>query len=243
MRALALALALLALTLAGCESTQEKSAKLEKVAKLHERSTGAGARGLSITRPSSVVKVIATAVVRGSEGSAAAVTLRNTSAQPLSNVPIEIHVRDAGGASLYANTIPGLGAPLTSVASIPAHGELTWVDDQIQATGTPASVTALIGEAPKASGAAAPLSISGAHAVEDPANGPGAAGTLTNRSAILQRQVVLYAVARSAGKILGLGRAVLPEVAAHGSVPFQLYFIGAAKGAQLEFSAPATTFG
>lgn len=242
MRALA-ALALLATALAGCQSTQEKSARLEKAAKLHERSTGLSARGLSIARPSSVVKVLATAVVHSREGIAAAVTLRNTSAQPLRNVPIEIHVRDAHGASIYANDIPGLGAPLTSIASIPPHGELTWVDDQIQAAGIPASVEALVGEAAKASGRAAPLTITAAHVVEDPTNGPGAAGSLRNGSAVTQRQVVVYAVARRAAKIVGAGRAVLPEVPAQGSVPFQLYFIGEAKGAQLELSAPATTPG
>ncbi len=233
----AAALVLLALTLSGCQSTQETSARLEKAAKLHERSAGTSARGLAITRPSSIVKVIATAVVHSAEGTAAAVTLRNTSSEPLRDVPIEIHVRDARGTSIYANNIPGLGAPLTSVASIPAHGELTWVDDQIQAAGAPASVTALVGAAPTASGPAPPLTVSAEHLVEDPASGPGAAGSLFNGSAVTQRQVVVYAVARRAGRIVGAGRAVLPEVAAHHSAPFQLYFIGEAKGARLELSA------
>jgi hypothetical protein len=237
------ALALLALTLAGCQSTQEKSAQLEKAAKLHERSSGPAARGLSITHPSKVVKVLATAVVHSSEGTAAAVTLRNISAQPLRNVPIEIHVRDAQGASIYTNDMPGLGAPLTSVATLPAHGELTWVDDQIQAAGTPASVEALVGEAPKAGGSVPRLQITGGHAVKDPANGPGAAGSLVNPSGLTQAQVVVYAVARRGAKIVGAGRAVLPEVPAHGSAPFQLYLIGEARGAQLELSAPATTLG
>ena len=237
------ALALLALTLAGCQSTQEKSAQLEKAAKLHERAAGPAARGLTITHPSKVVKVIATAVVHSSEGTAAAVTLRNSSAQALRGVPIEIHVRDAHGASLYANDIPGLGAPLTSVALLPAHSELTWVDDQIQTAGTPASVTALVGEASTVNGSPPRLAITGGHIVEDPANGPGAAGSLVNPSALTQSQVVVYAVARRGAKIIGAGRAVLPEVPAHGSVPFQLYFIGQARGAHLEFSAPVTTFG
>jgi hypothetical protein len=237
------ALALLALTLAGCQSTQEKSARLEKAAKLHERAAGPTARGLSIARPSKVVKVLATAVVHSSEGTAATVTLRNSSARPLRNVPIEIHVRDAHGASIYANDIPGLGAPLTSVALLPAHGELTWVDDQIQVADTPASVVALVGEAPTVSGSAPRLAISGGHVVEDATNGPGAVGSLVNPSALAQSEVVVYAVARRGAKIVGAGRAVLPEVPAHGSVPFQLYFIGQARGARLEFSAPATTFG
>lgn len=236
-------LALLALTLAGCQSTQEKSARLEKAAKLHEPSAGAGSGGLKIAQPSRVVKVLATALVHSSEGTAVAVTLRNDSSEALRDVPIEIHVRDAHGATLYSNDIPGLGAPLTSLASIPAHGELTWVDDQIPVSAGPASVAALIGTAPRASATAAPLRVGGAHAVEDPANGAGAAGSVLNPTGVLQRQVVVYALARRGAKIVGAGRAVLPEVPAHGSVPFQLYFIGEARGAKLALSAPATTFG
>jgi hypothetical protein len=240
------ALALLALavtgSLAGCQSTQETSARLERAAKLHEQG-GPGAHGLSITRPSRVVQVVSTAVVHSSEGTAATVTLRNTSAHPLRALPIEIRVRDAHGRSLYANDIPGLGAPLTSLASLAPHGVLTWVDDQIQAPGTPVRVVARVGEAPTAGGSLPRLAIASAHAVEDPANGPGAAGTLVNRSPIAQAQVVVYAIARRGAKIVGAGRAVLPEVPAHGSVPFQLFLLGEARGARLEFSAPATTFG
>lgn len=239
----AAALALLALSLAGCESTQEKSAKLEKAAKLQERSAAPATRGLVIKRASRLVEVLATAVVHSSEGTAAAVTLRNSSSHTLRDVPIEIHVRDAHGASIYANDIPGLGAPLRSVALLPAHGELTWVDDQIQAPGTPASVVALVGEGTPATTSPPRLAITGAHTVEDPANGPGAAGRLANPSAVVQREVVLYAVARRGTRVVGAGRAVLPEVPAHGSVAFQLYFIGEARGAKLELNAPATTFG
>jgi hypothetical protein len=39
------------------------------------------------------------------------------------------------------------------------------------------------------------------------------------------------------------GRAVLPEVPAQGTnVPFQIYFVGDPSGAQIQTSAPASTF-
>jgi hypothetical protein len=44
------------------------------------------------------------------------------------------------------------------------------------------------------------------------------------------------------GRIVAAGRAVLPEVAAGASVPFQAFLVGAATGARLEASAPPTTF-
>jgi hypothetical protein len=39
------------------------------------------------------------------------------------------------------------------------------------------------------------------------------------------------------------GRAVLPEVSAGASLPFQAFLQGNPSGARLEASAPATTFG
>jgi hypothetical protein len=236
----ALALAVLALT--GCETTAEKSAQLERAAKAHALAAGPGARGLSISRPSRVVKVLATAVVHSREGSAAVVRLRNTSAHALRDVPIEIHVLDAHGRSIYANTVAGLSPALTSVALLPAGGEFTWVDDQIQAAGVPASVHAIVGEA-RAVGAAIPqLAISGAHGTE--AGGEaGAEGSVVNHSAAAQRELVVYAVARRGSQTLAAGRALLQQVPARASVRFQLFFIGDPRGARLQFSAPATTLG
>jgi hypothetical protein len=237
------ALAIAALVLGGCATTAEESAKLERVAKAHERAAGPGARGLSIAHPSRVVRVLATAVLHGSEGTAAVVTLQNTSAQALRDVPIEIHVRDAHGSSLYANTLPGLGAPLTSVALLPAHGELSWVDDQIQAAGMPASVQAVVGEAPAAGASIPRLSISGAHGTETSTGEAGAEGSVVNGSAVTQRELVVYGLARRGTKIVAAGRAVLQQVPARATVRFQLFFIGEARGARLQFSVPPTTLG
>ena len=40
---------------------------------------------------------------------------------------------NAGGAPVYSNDTPGLAPTLTAVPLVPAHGELTWVDDQVPA--------------------------------------------------------------------------------------------------------------
>jgi hypothetical protein len=239
---------LLALVLTGCETTAEKSGKLERDAKLHELHAAVqpgvpGARGLSITRASTKVRVTASSVLHSSEGTAAVVTLRNLSATPLRGVPIAITVRDARGASLYTNGAPGLGASLTSAPLLPAHGTLTWVDDQIQAAGAPASVLVKVGEAPSATGAIPTLGVAGARLFEDPSNGPGAEGSIVNHSRVDQQELVVYALARRAGRVVAAGRAILPRAPAGASTRFQLFFIGEPRGARLEVSAPATTLG
>lgn len=234
----------LALALTGCETTAEKSAKLEAKAKreqaLHPALTQ---KGLSIARASTAVQVVSATVLHSSEGAAAVVTLRNVSSRALREVPIAITVKNAHGATLFQNDAPGLETALVSVPSLPPHGELTWVDDQVPPTGEPATVSALVGEAQTAPEKVPAINVEGVHQIEDPTNGVGAAGTVHNRSKVVQRSLVVFAVARRAGRIVAAGRAVLPEAPAGAATPFQVFFVGNPSGAHLETSAPPTVLG
>jgi hypothetical protein len=236
------ALALVALALTACESNQERSARLEKAADRHKgeaaRQRALAQQALTITRVSSRVKVTATAVVGSHEGAVAIVTLHNVSGTSLRDVPIQITVQDAHGASVYSNDVAGLSTTLLSVALVPAHKTLTWIDDQIQATGAPTSVAAKVGEGTPVTSAIPTLSIAGAHLSESQAE-----GNLINHSTIAQQELVVDALARRAGRIVAAGRAVLAQDPADSSTPFQIFFVGDPSGAQLEFSAPATTTG
>ena len=243
MRRIGVVLVLATLTLAtvGCESSQEKSAQLEKVAKVERaRHPTQASRGLSITQTSREVQVVATQVLSSPEGTAAVVTLRNTSPHALRNVPIAITVKNAAGGTLYQNNAPGLEAGLTSVPLVAPGAQATWVDDQVQVTGTPTSVSALVGEAPQAPANVPKVSVAGVHSTEE-GGSAGAAGTVANDSTVAQQGLVVYAVARRGRRIVAAGRAVLSEVAAHRSSAFQVLFIGSAAGAKLEVSAPPST--
>jgi hypothetical protein len=230
-------LLLLALVLTGCETNQERSAHLARLARHHRIAQ----KSLSITHRSADVHVTEATILRDAEGAAAVVTLRNLSSRTQRDVPIAITVKDARGAVTFQNNAPGLEAALTSVASLPAHGEVTWVDDQVPASGDPASVSAVVGVAPTASGSVPQLEVQGVHETEEPTGGTAADGTVKNRSKITQQNLLVYVIARRAGRIVAAGRAVLPEAAAGASAPFQAFFVGAAKSARLEASAPATT--
>ncbi len=167
-------LLLLALTLAGCESNEERSAALAKHAH-HQQHAQAG---LTITHPSPYVKVTGTVFLQSSEGAAAVVTLRNISANALREVPIAITVKGPGAETLYQNNSPGLEAGLTTLALLPAHGEASWVDDQVPASSGPATVSAVIGESPILHGSAPQIEVRGVHASEESGAGAGAAGTM-----------------------------------------------------------------
>jgi hypothetical protein len=226
-----------ALAVSGCESSQERSAELAREAK---HSVGSAEHGLTIARASTQVKVLSTQILHSAEGTAALVTLQNTSSHALRDVPLAIAVKDVGGATLYRNDAPGLEAALTSVPLLAPGERFTWIDDQIQAAGTPASTSAEAGEAQAAPGPAPRIHLSGVHATEAPE--VGVAGTVKNESSVAQHGLVVYGLARRGTKIVAAGRAVLTEVPAHGANPFQVLFIGSAQGAKVQASAPATTF-
>jgi hypothetical protein len=233
----AAALLLVALALAACEASQETNAKLERIAKREAEHRPAAQRGLSITKLSTKLTVLATAVVGSSEGAAAIVTVRNSSATALRGAPIAITVMGARDGSTYRNDIPGLAKPLVSLPLVPAHGELTWVDDQIPAGSYLASPSAKLGEGDPTSGQTPRLSVSGIKLFDERGSEPNAEGDVISGSRKEEREVVVYAVARRGGKIVAAGSAFVPQVATGAGTRFQLYFIGNLRGARLQFSA------
>lgn len=235
------ALALLALALTGCQTTAEKSASLERAALQRAKTAPAAAKGLSIARASTALHVISTAALHSSEGIAAEVTVRNGSDTPQESAPLAIAVRSAGGSTLYSNASPGLAHSLISLPLVPAHGTATWVDDQVEGSGTPTSVTATVGEGQPARGALPQIKVSGRLAAQS-ADTAEVQGTVTNSSSVEQKELVVYAVLTRGKRIVAAGRSVLAQLAAHASGSFQIFLIGAdAAGAQLQLSAPPTS--
>lgn len=230
------------LALCGCQSTQERSAELQRKAKHDLLAT----QGVSVSKENPSVRVLQSTVVHSDESTAVVVTLRNTSSHVLENAPIEVTVRDAHGAVLYQNNAAGLEPSLTTVSLLQPGQETIWIDDQVTASGTPASASALVGEATQASAATPQMSIGATHLNTEAGAEATLSGTVENHSQTTQQNLVVYAVARRASKIVAAGRAVLPEVTAGTNagtnVPFQIYFVGNPSGAQIQTSAPATTF-
>jgi hypothetical protein len=235
---------LLALALTGCGTSAEKSAKLELAAKQQQaaaaRRRALALRGMSITRLSTKVEVAASAILHSSEGDAVVLTLDNHSSTSLRDVPIQITVRDARGAPLYRNDVPGTATALISAPLLRAHSATVWIDDQIQASGIPASVDARIGEGEPTSVPTPTLSVEQAHLTE----GSTVEGEVVNHSTIAQQALVVDAIARRGGKIVAAGRAVVSQAAGgEAATHFQLYLIGNPAGARLELSAPPTMLG
>lgn len=229
----------LAPLLSGCESSQAKSARLEKAGaqKL------AGERGLVVREQNSDVHAVAASVVQDRNGTVVVVVLRNRAAQPVGHVPLAIDVQGAGGKSVYRNDLPGLDPSLVEATGVPAKGELDWVNDQVTASGTPKRVEATIGAERGAAPRELPkLELTQPRLVEDRVTGIEAVGRVTNRSDVEQRRLVVACVARKGERIVAAGRAIVTRLAPGKSASFHIFFIGDPRGARMTVVAPPTVF-
>lgn len=228
---LAIALAGVALVVTGCESTQDKSAKIAA-----ELGPVQQEKGLEIGRESKDVEVVSTKLLSDANGSAAVVRLRNRSKDDLVGVPIEIDVLDAKGRSVYTNTIPGIEPALAAVPFIEAGGEVEWVHDQVLASGKPAKVEVKVGEGGRPFDGEAPkVSVSEPKLEGDPYSGILAGGNVTNEAGEDLDRLLLYAVASKGGEVVAAGRgAIEPFKDKPKPQPYNIYFIGDPRGADIE---------
>lgn len=233
--------AVAALALSGCESSQSKSAELKSQAK-----RSAPEVGLKIERVNPDVRVTTATVLTDarSKRTAAVITLRNTSRSAHAALPLLFTLSDGAGKKLFSNGSPGASADLISVPSLPAGGTLTWVDDAIVNVAGAARVDASVGVGTLAKGAPPHLRLEKVAMHHDSIDGYTATGTIFNDSAIAQARLVIYAVARRAGKIVAAGRAVVPSLKkGPKGARFTIFLVGDANSAKLTLAAPPVNLG
>lgn len=227
---LALALAGVALVVTGCQSTQDKSAKIAA-----ELGPVAQEKGLEIGERSKEVEVVSTTLLTDANGSAVVVELHNGSNRDLAEVPLLIDVLDAMGKSVYRNDIPGIEPALAAVPFIPAGGDVAWVHDQVLATGKPVEAKAVVGAGGEEfSGEPPAVSVSEPTLEGDPYTGVAAGGEVVNESGEDLDRLLLYAVARDGGEIVAAGRgAIEPLKDKPKPVHYNVFFIGDPVGADV----------
>jgi hypothetical protein len=237
---LAVALAGVALIVSGCESTQDKSAKIAA-----ELGPVAQEKGLSISARSKEVKVVSTTLLSDANGSAVVVELHNDSNRDLAEVPILVDVLDVKGKSVYRNDIPGIEPALAAVPFIPAGGDVAWVHDQVLAVGKPAAVKVTVGAGgEEASGEQPRVSVTEPKLEGDPYTGVAAGGEVVNESGEDIERLLLYAVAHKGSKIVAAGRgAIEPLKDKPKPVPYNVFFIGDPKGAEVTIAEFPTVAG
>ena len=234
-----------ATTIAGCESSQTRSARLKAAS-----AASAPERGLRIARANADVRVSDATVLTdaAAKRSAAVITLRNTSDRPLAALPLLFELTDAKGKRVFTNGSPGASTDLVSVPSLAPRATLAWVDDAIVNVTGARDATAQVGAATGAALAAGTpvpsLRISGVKLERDPGGSATAVGRIVNGSAIAQERLVVFATARRAGRLVAAGRAVVPllKPGAKGA-RFTVFFVGDPTGAKLSLQAPPVSLG
>jgi hypothetical protein len=227
----------LAPLLSGCESTQAKSARLQR----EGAQQLVGERGLVVRAENRDVRAVATSVLQDENGAAVVVVLRNRSPRPLGRVPVAIDVSGAGGRSVYRNDAPGLDPSLVEATGVPPSGELVWVNDQVTPTGTPKAASARVGAAKGDAPRELPrIELTQPKLIEDRVTGVEAVGRVTNRSGVEQRRLVVACVARRGEKVVAAGRAIVSRLAPGKSASFHVFFIGDPRGARLTVASPPT---
>jgi hypothetical protein len=230
------ALALAALALGACESTQQKSERLSK-----EGGQVFSEQGLDVQRRNADVQVVDKRVLQDQNGTAAVVVLRSRAGAPLYGVPVEIEVAGADGKTLFKNDQPGIDPALVGPSVLVPGKEFAWVNDQVVATAKAVSVKATPGAAKdKPAGRLPKIEVTAPRLQGDPVSGVQATGTVTNRSQVEQTDLVLYCVARKGRQVVAAGRGAIPKLKPGKRMPYHVFFIGDPRGATLSIEAPPT---
>jgi hypothetical protein len=238
--ATAAALLLLAGGLAGCvETTQQKNARADLQAErlLASRSSA------HVTRQDPNIAVLKVRILRNRGGVAVAVTLRNDSSSPVSDLPISVGIKTAAGRTSYLNRRPELPYFQTHIAGVAGKAQATWVFSRSRPApngrpfarvGSPAIVTGTdVTHLPPIASSVTSVSPRGhGRAV--------ASAQIANRSDISQAEVEVYAYAISGDRLVAAGTAVVESLGSGAKRAVQIPLLGNPGSGVVQLQTPPT---
>lgn len=238
--ATAAALLLLAGGLSGCaETTQQKNARAEL---LDERLL-ASRSSMHVTRQDPSIAVLKVRILRSRGGVAVAVTLRNDSARPVSDLPISVGIKTAAGRVSYLNQRPELPYFQTHIAGVAGNAQATWVfasrrpapnGRPFARVGSPAIVTgADVTQLPPIASSVTAVSPRGhARAL--------ASAQIANRSDISQAELEVYAYAISGDSLVAAGTATVENLRSGAKRAVQIPLLGSPGSSAVQLQTPPT---
>lgn len=216
-------LALGALVLAGCVTTQQRNERY----KLRADRTLASRKPLRVTQPSADIRVGRVTALRGRRGGAIVVELANRSPRALSDLPISVGV---GRSALNARG--GLDFFQTHVAAIGAGARVTWVFTTRRRIprGRPFAV---VGDAARSPAALPRITAAPARAGR---------AVVRNATDVPQYGLPVYALGRRGARLVAAGRTTLEQLGTGRSATVGIQMFGAPRGARIELEALPTIF-
>jgi hypothetical protein len=233
-----IAAVLVLVLLAGCDTTQQQSAR----AKLTATRLLAGRDPLLVRTPDPAIRVGRVEIVRHGAAAAVIVELRNTSAAPLTDLPISVGLESDRRHRRYLNRRGGLGYFENHVAAVPAGGSTTWVFTTHRLTRASGRPFAVVGAParPPISSAAGTLPDIVATATS-PA-GPRVGVRLRNAAGVPQYGMQVYALARRGSRYVAAGRVTVAHLGSHAGARVKVRLIGSTRGAAVTVLAQPTIF-
>ena len=228
-------------SLTGCaETTQQKSAR----AKVAADRALAGQQAVQVTHPNPAASVLDVGLVGAGGRSAVAVTVRNDTARPLSDLPVSVGVRTRAGRMIYLNREPGLPYFQTHIGAIAAHGSATWVftatRDFARGASTPFAAVGFPTVTDQTGVRTLPTITPSLAAKDSPPTGGRISVTVADDSSVPQSGLAVYAVARSGGRLLAAGQTTVSQIDSQTRRTITIMLVGNPGAAAIGLSAPPT---
>jgi hypothetical protein len=104
----------------------------------------------------------------------------------------------------------------------------------------PKTVTVAVGASTQSAPAATPAIATKDVSASTSFPGPHVNVTVSNRSAVAQSQLPVYAVALSGGRVVGAGRGIVAALAAGASAQVEIPIVGTVSGSTISLTVPPT---
>ena len=228
----------LAVAATGCESTQDKAARVQKE---NARRQKLASIPLTVPKTDRRIQVLGTTVLRGKEANAVVVTLRNSSPKAIADIPIAVDVLSPKGRRITTNTAPGTDHWLNHVPLIRPGQTIDWVNDQFDPDTKSVSAKVRVGIGTSVARPYPDANLLKTHYFKDPISGTSFTGKARSNAPVNQERLVVFSVGRQGGRIVSAGRGVVERLRANGGnkSTFTIFYVGAdPKSVQLSTLAP-----
>ncbi len=234
---IATTMALMAIPLAGCTSTQHEAQREQ----LDSARLRAALDGTRVRTQSSSVRPTAIRWLRSGRRAAMIVTVRNLGRREVTDLPISVGYLNHAGTRVYLNDGTDLRYYAAHLPAIPAGGVLTWVFTTSAAVPAHARLFAAVGSRESVPALLTETDVHLQVRVDRPTGGGSSITVhLKNPTSVPQYQLQLYATVLSAGRYVAAGNATVADLGAGSSQAVTVPLVGSATGGRLEIHALPT---
>jgi hypothetical protein len=180
-------------------------------------------------------------LIRTHTGTAIVASLRSNASSTLTDLPISVGIQTHGRRRVYLNRSANLDYFDSHVAAIAPHGVTTWVFTTRGRvpSGRPFATVGISALHPSAGAHLPQIDVSTRAGRSAPRS---VAVSVSNRSAVPQYDLTVYAVAVRAGRYVGAGRADVTHLGTRTTMTEVITLLGRSQGATLQLIAPPTIF-